>query len=368
MSQESIPPSDDEIFISTQIQGKLDDIEEETRTKDISVFLQQFANKTPKPSFKANNIDNSVSSKQKPKSKSKPKKKAKKKLSVTDQMIRKLSGKPQKLRQMHLKQNIRAGDLRSRTPSFEKGDEDSYASVFTSNEWNKMKYTFNIGTLFQFADKNHLVGQTQTSQTERLWDAASDYPDLSLDCWSGLYGSQGCCNATNIEAECIPPITFSQAYESSQRNIDVYKDEVKKNLDVDKSTNDFENLEPQFYSETSFGDEVVCSSDEGSIIEVKTQHRDTDDSPIALSASDLDSTDVYPTPAPSAEIKYKGSLRITQESGNRIRTKVPSQDEIPNTSDEEGEITNFIQIIRHERKRGLQVPSSPGYESDNEND
>ncbi len=369
MSQETIPPSDDDIFISTQIQGKLDEIEDEAKEKNLLQFLHQFANKEEAtPSIPKSKNE----PKEKPKIKPK-RKKATKKLSVTDQMIRKLSGKPHKFRQIRLGDNIQRGDLSSRTPSFEKDfDTANYDTVFTSKEWQNLKFVFNARhEITNTSEKENQNSQQPTG----LWGIAGDCPDFDMDDWSLLYGYQDRFKVTRLESEALPPITLSQAYRTSQQSA---TEQTNKGGDTrinntavhDKNIDGIQNGAYEAIDlDTSFGEEVVCSSDEGSIIELLGRDRGTNDFPIVLSSQHSDTSNVYPTPH-SVEVKYKGKVSINRESQNSVRMKLRQRSEgeeiIDTSEDEEEDQSFFIQILKEKSQKVVQVPSSPGYECDDE--
>lgn len=355
MSQEVVPPSDDDVFISTQIQGKLDELDDEAKMKTIAASLRQYVNKTVDTPPEVPKRPKDIVTKAKPKAKLKRKSK---KLSVTDQMIKKLSGKPQKLKQMRLKDNIQRGAVISATPSFEEGSQNNYETVFTSKEWNKLKYVLNVGRSYKMVEKENI----EPTHNDGLWDAASDTPKFDMNDWNELYGYQYRCKVSTLEADTVPPITFSQVYKSSQRAIDIHEDQ---------SLRECCEIEQQVTAEdlnTSFGDEVICSSDEGSIIELMSRHIGTDESPIVLDTQDLEGNESL-LPTPQSQIKYKGSnVKINQDSkySAKIKARRISEDEIPGSSDDEDDVSYYIEIVRQESCPVWEIPSSSGYDCDDE--
>lgn len=340
MSQETIPPSDDDIFISTQIQGKLDEIEDEAKEKRIVDFLQQFANKAKSPPR--------VQRKQyhaKGKVKVKPRVKSKK-LSITDQMIQKLSGKRQKLRQMLLRHD---GELSSETASPKHQDQTSYDAVFTPKEWDNLRYVFNAGhglKSYQIDDDKEDL--SPKCEQKGLWDAASGSPEFDVDDWGQLYGYHDHCRVTRLESGLIPPITFSQLDKSSQRSIPA--DEDEKTIEEFMIKNGGKRTLDLHSSPSSA---VSCSSDEGSVIEVIKRHRGTNDSPFVLCSQDSDTSADTPSPH-FVEVRYKGPAKINAESQHCARMKVrhnSDTEEVINTSDDEEDKSCYIEIVQHGRRK-----------------
>lgn len=355
MSQEVISPSDDEIFISTQIQGKLDELDEEAKAKSLAISLRQYANQAvvTAPGVPTKKTKSAP----KPKPKAKVKRKSKK-LSVTDQMIKKLSGKPQKLKQMRLKDNVQRAEIVSVTPSFEDSSQNNYDAVFNSKEWTKLKYVLNVNRSHSFAGKEN----AKNFHKEGLWDAAGDTPEFDMNDWNELYGYQDRCKVSRMEADSVPPITFSQVYKSSPKAIEVYEDkDVQDCCEVEEVTIEDLNI--------SYGDEVVCSSDEGSIIEVMSGHIGSSDLPIVLSSQSSEDAENISPAFKTGEVKYKGSnLKINQDSRHltTVRARKKSEIEIPGSSDDEDDVSYYIGIVRQECCDFLDSPSSSGYDCDDE--
>ncbi|CCH41625.1 hypothetical protein BN7_1166 [Wickerhamomyces ciferrii] len=365
MDEEEIPPSDDEgIFLSTQIQGKLDDLDQETKKNEVSDFLQKFALKTSESSL-VSSVSSSSSSIPTPRpplkvkknaqpkiTKPKPKKKAKK-LSVTDQMIRKLSGKPQKFRQMQIREPTTSGDLllkASATSSFNSDDGHCYDSVFTPNEWRHLKYTFKRKEIPRRSEILH--PSSDCTSKLKLWEASTESPDFDMNDWNSLYGYHSPQRIGHVETEISPAITFSQAFRSSQDG----------NYGPPDDTRIVQNDK---ISPVSSFSEVGFSSDEGSIIEVepiskpRVHHRNstrgTLDDPIELLSSqssiisNISKYDTFPQDVClPGEVKYKGQVKMNSNSQHIISPRQKDQDEIPDSSDDDDDITHIIQIVRRD--------------------
>lgn len=121
----------DELFISTQVQSRLDDLEQEIEQKKSLMFLKDFAHiNTESSSKRVRRMVKSLDGVSKKKTKKKTKRK---KLSVTAQMINRLSGKPLKAIRMGLDQ-----DKTVLSQHLVKFEQDENKMVFTDKEWQQM--------------------------------------------------------------------------------------------------------------------------------------------------------------------------------------------------------------------------------------
>jgi hypothetical protein len=178
----------DEIFLSTQIQSRLDEIEQMEKERKGSVLLKK------KYSHENVEVSKPMKSSTSPKRlvQKKKSKRQRKKPSVTEQMIMKLSGKPQKCRQMRL------GVPEKPVVYFRE-----YSGVFSADDWRRVRYSFKPSSSAISAPQSV---ETTPGETN-FWSMANDAPvELQSDDWNELY-ERAC---SSERADCEPAITLSQ--------------------------------------------------------------------------------------------------------------------------------------------------------------
>lgn len=236
-------------FISTQIQGKIDDLEtEQERQGKLKKLREDFSN-AGAPAVKVSELlgepkksRTKPQPKPKPKAKPKPKPKPKKKdkreriKSISEHVLKKLSGKPQKLK------------LRKGCRGSEASTEFAEDNLFTESEWRRMKSRIRVRKFESQNTSSALV--LRSGRKESLWDAATVNEEVcgepkQFSELSGLYDDQ---NGDEIDE--YLPVTLSQ---------------ICKWRDNDVNDNDDDYNE---YNDRGdgFSDEISCSSAEGSVI------------------------------------------------------------------------------------------------------
>ncbi|KAH3673162.1 hypothetical protein WICMUC_003846 [Wickerhamomyces mucosus] len=251
--------NDYDLFISTQIQSRIDTYEEEQ--------LQSFKNKTFLNQFKHNETEkNSIvktsTKKSNPtKQKIKKVKSKKKKLSITENMMQKLSGKPNKFQNRNGELNNRDNKLSQKKGGnlnqFEE-DNNKYINIFTKNEWEKLNYVFNTHMDTNEYndndnDNDHNDHNDPLVDTESLWDSARTAPYLKSINYIPrdilpLKAKREKLDDFNVES-----LTLSQFLGKPT----IYEDYFNDN-DLN-SVQDYIKIDSDFESE-----EISCSEDEGS--------------------------------------------------------------------------------------------------------
>lgn len=178
--------SSDDIFISTQIQSRLDDIEMEEELKvKRKTLLEKFMNVPPVP-LSSSSLSSGALEVSKPESKKKGTKKKpsnrrkKANLSVTEQMILKLSGKPQKYNRMIHTQGLNSVDVPL---------SRDYDNVFDSKEWQTVRFSLHLNGQCHYGNNDELTNDGRVIKEEigegdmtkddgniQLWSVASQAP------------------------------------------------------------------------------------------------------------------------------------------------------------------------------------------------
>lgn len=193
---------DDEIFLSTQIQSRLDDAEREDEhsTRRPHSFLQRFVHDEVPTTTTTTTTTTNIVSKPRVRASTAPRKrKQQQRSSVTEKKVVKLSGKPQKCRKMSSKRSATGGDT---------VHTQEYNRVFSAEEWARVRYTFGShGTIHTGLPTGLPTGMPTgmpTGLPTGMWSMACDSPVAGSEL-GDLYG-----DVCGVRTPCEAAMTLSQ--------------------------------------------------------------------------------------------------------------------------------------------------------------
>lgn len=214
------------IFVSTQIQSRLEDIEEESK---YGGMFSQFSNHLPFTEVVVNKLRRSKTDIEDAKKKCN-------KLSVSDLMVRKISGKPSKIKKKSAK---------IKEPN--ETNEILY-DVFNEEEWKKVDYR--LLTFKNNSDVNIDIDGIGDHDHDSLWSRANTADDDNLQMLVDGERSKKILQIVEFE----PPVTLSQ----------LMRDEAPQRVLVQNSQESKRSQESQISQDVVELVEVSCSSDIGS--------------------------------------------------------------------------------------------------------